>query len=1066
MRLFFSITAAATGLLAFQPATSLLQAADDDPLRYNRDIQPILSENCFFCHGPDPEKRDSDLRLDIREDAIAGKAIVPGDADASTIIERIFHDDPDELMPPPKSHRKLTDKDREKIKRWINEGAEYQAHWAYVPLQKPVPPAVESNTPVRNPIDAFVARGLQSEKPALAPQPEAAPERLIRRVSFDLTGLPPTPDEVAHFLTEHQKDPDAAYQAFVDRLLASPAYGERMTVDWLDAARYADSYGLQVDRDRDVWPWRDWVIRAFNDNLRYDDFITWQVAGDLLPDASDDQILATAFSRLHQQKVEGGSVEEEFRVEYIADRVHTFGTAFLGLTFECSRCHDHKYDPITQKDYYSLFAFFDDIDEAGLYSFFTPSVPTPAMPLRDAASKQKAAELAAAVAAEEKKLAAIQPDAAAFEVWKKSINDQPLDIPGEIGRFTFDDTTANSFANSAPEAPRVKETKKEKDPETGKDKQVETGKEIIKPATSTNRNQMVDGRPDAGKAILLTGDDTVKTEIGNFTRHQPFTVSVWISTPDEKERAVVLHRSRAWTDAASRGYELLIEEGRIKWSLIHFWPGNAISIRSSDKIPLNTWTQITVSNDGSSRADGLRIFIDGQPVETEVIRDHLTKNITGGGGDYIDLGERMRDRGFKKGLIDDLRVFNRQLSEPEVAKLHDPNSKIGDLKSLFLATRSEPYATQLTALQSARAAHNADADAVNEIMVMRELAEPKQAYVLNRGAYDQRGDPVSARTPEWLSAFPEGAPNNRLGLARWLTDPNNPLTARVAVNRFWLMAFGRGLVGTPEDFGSQGDRPQYPELLDWLAADFIESGWDLKALMKTIVSSHTYRQNSFASDSSVMVEDPDNRLLARGPRHRLPAEMIRDNALAASGLLVDKIGGPPVKPYDIAESFKPSTPSTGDGLYRRSLYTYWKRTGPSPAMVAFNAVKRDVCSVGRETTSTPLQALVLLNGPQFVEAARELAANSLRANPGDTDATLSDIFVRLTSRRPDPTERGILRRLHDEQRAYFASDAKAVEQFLATGEHPVDAEFPPLDLAAATMVAKALLSYDETVTKR
>ena len=746
--------------------------------------------------------------------------------------------------------------------------------------------------------------------------------------------------------------------------------------------------------------------------------------------------------------------------------MHTFGTAFLGLTFECSRCHDHKYDPITQKDYYSFFAFFDDIDESGLYSFFTSSVPTPATPLRDEAAKKKAADLAAAVAAEEKKLAAVQADPAALDAWKKSLPDQPLTIAGEIGRFSFDDGHATRFENTAPEAPRVKEKKKQKDEKTGKNKEVETGKEIIKPATTTNRNKIVDGRPEAGKAIQLTGDDTVKTEIGIFARHQPFSISLWIETPNEKERAVVMHRSRAWTDAASRGYELLIEEGRLKWSLIHFWPGNAISIRTTEKVPIKKWTHVTVTNDGSSRADGLRISIDGKAAATEVIQDRLTKNITGGGGDHIHLGERMRDRGFKNGKVDDLRVFNRELTGDEVTQLIDPKSKIQNPESLFLATQSAEHATQLAALQSTRQKQNADADAVTEIMVMRERSEPKQAYVLNRGAYDQRGDPVSARTPEWLTPFPADATNNRLGLARWLTDPQHPLTARVAVNRFWQMTFGRGLVGTPEDFGSQGERPQYPELLDWLAADFIENGWDVKGLMKTIVTSHTYRQNSFAGDSSIMVEDPENRLLARGPRHRLPAEMIRDNALAASGLLVEKIGGPPVKPYDIAESFKPSTPSKGEGLYRRSLYTYWKRTGPSPTMMAFNAVKRDVCSVGRETTSTPLQALVLLNGPQFVEAARELAANSLRKHPNNTDAALGEIFVQLTSRHPDEKELGILRQLFTEQHTYFKTDPKAAESFLNTGELKPDAELPALDLAAATMVAKALLSYDETVTKR
>jgi hypothetical protein len=983
------------GLVSFV-AGSACQGAQK--VKFNRDVRPILSDKCFFCHGPDPKKREADLRLDERNAAVEAKAFVPGKAEVSEMIQRILTTDADDHMPPPKS--KLGDLTADEIailKQWINEGAEYEAHWAFIPLKS-------EETKDQN-IDKIVSAGLAER--GLKLQPEATPETLIRRLSFDLTGLPPTPEEVTAFVTEHQFDPASSIQHLVTRLLASPHYGERMAVDWLDVARYADSYGFQVDREREVWPWRDWVVKAFNDNLPYDKFVTWQLAGDLLPNATDEQILATAFNRLHQQENEGGSVEEEYRVEYIADRVQTVATAFLGLTFECSRCHDHKYDPITQKDYYGLFSMLQNIDEAGLYSFFTPSPPTPAMMLMDQPAKDKMATLKAKVAALE-----------------KAKSSTPLDLSrDELAHFTFDELKGNKLADSLHAAPPPQP---KKDP---KDKGPPDPAAVLK-----GENKLVPGK--LGNAIQFTGDDAVDTPLGNFQRHEAFSVSLWMQTPDVKDRAVVFHRSQAWTDAASRGYELLIEEGKLKWSLIHFWPGNAISIRTKENIPLKQWLQVIVTYDGSSRAEGLKIIVDGKLAVVDVIKDNLTKTIAGGGHGNISLGERMRDRGFKGGLIDDFRVFGRDLTSE---------------------TNTE--------LQKARAELFAFQDAQKELMVMRELPQPKKAYVLTRGEYDKRGEEVGPTTPASLSPFPKGAPKNRLGYAQWLTAPDHPLMARVTVNRLWQSLFGRGLVKTTEDFGSQGERPLYPELLDYLAMKFIQSGWDVKALMKEIVTSQVYRQNSF-SDAKTMTDDPDNQWLARGPRFRLTAEMIRDNALAAAGLIKLTLGGPPVHSYEMSEAFKPVTAGAGDTVYRRSLYSNWRRTSPPPAMVAFDAPRRAVCISRRERTDSPLQALILLNGVQYVEAARVLGEKLHLEAKGDLPKMIELGFMRCLSRKPDTKEVQICTQLYQEQLTHFKAVPKEAEELLKTGNAKRDASVPMPEAAAAAVLAQALMNHDASVVKR
>lgn len=984
-------------VLVFGGAATVQAQDNEAPIDFDRQIRPILSDRCYFCHGPDKEKRESGLRLDDREEALA--VIEPGFPDDSELLRRIDSDDESELMPPPNSKITVTKEERALIRKWIEQGAPWKKHWAFQTRSKPTTPKVESENRVANGIDSFVLRKLEEHKLTYAPL--ASKEKLIRRVTFDLTGLPPTLTEVDAYLADVEP---GAYERLVDRLLASPHYGQRMASDWLDVARYSDTYGYQVDRDRFVWPWRDWVIRAFNANKSYRDFVIEQLAGDLLDDPSDDQILATTFNRLHPQKVEGGSVEEEFRVEYVADRSQTVSAAFLGLTLECARCHDHKFDPLSQKEYYQMFSFFNNIDEAGLYSFFTNSVPTPTMPLMDDRQKQSIANL------------------------KKAVTD----LEGNLPNLKHDKAELLAALN--------KETKPAVET-------VDFSK--IKPG----RNKLV--KDDLGRpAVLLTGDDAVTLKSGNFKRHHPFSISLSIQTPDIKERAVIFHRSRAWTDAASRGYQLLIEDGKLSASLIHFWPGNAISVKTKEPVPVGKWVDVAVVYDGSSYAGGISIYVDGELAEVDIVRDHLTKNITGGGGDSIAIGERFRDRGFKGGMVSNMRVFDRYLSGFEVAALHDielaedfkqkvKTQELGILDGTMalehLAVHDAgEYANYFAELQTRRERLNQALDGLQEIMVMQELPEPRPTFVLTRGEFDKADltQAVFAETPKVLPPMNKNYPKNRLGLAKWLMEPDHPLTARVAVNHYWQLMFGEGIVRTPEDFGRQGAQPTHPELLDWLANDFVDNDWDVKRLLKKIVMSTAYRQSTVAT-KELRALDPDNELLARAPSFRLAAEMLRDNMLSISGLLVDKIGGAPTKPYELAASFKPSTPDTGDGLYRRSLYTYWKRTGPAPVMLALDAAKRDVCSVKRERTSSPLQALAMLNGPQFVEASRALADELIKKYPGQNqnDAIAIDVFRTLTSRKPTAEELAVIVRAYEGQVEYFQASPERTTNYLSIGKH-------------------------------
>ena len=1060
---------ASLALVGFFVNMNSASAAGVAPVDFNFQIRPLLSDRCYRCHGPDAGSREAKLRLDTREGILKtledGMAIVkPGDLEHSELIRRILTEDEDDVMPPPDSHLMLTTGEKELLKRWVLEGADHKPHWSLLPIKPVEVPTAKSLGTFANPVDAFIRSRLATEK--LAHAPPASRETILRRLAFNLTGLPPTPAELDQFIADKSAD---AIENAAEKYLDSPAYGERMAMDWLDLARYADTYGYQSDVERDMSAYRDWVIKAFNENLSYDKFLTWQLAGDLLPNATREQRIATAFNRLHRQTNEGGSIDEEFRTEYAADRVNTVGTAMLGLTMECARCHDHKFDPIRQRDYFSMFAFFNNIDESGLYSHFTTATPTPTQWLWPADKEKQHAALKTKIATTEKQLAKVAESARGqFELWLKRAKVNP---PKPVAHYKFDAIVSNTTPDSV-----SKNVAK-----------LEDGPTLVT-ISPTN------------SALRFSGDNqAIIKGVKTFLRTDTFSFSVWLKPAEKQDRAIILHQSKAWSDAGSRGFELTLDHGKPLFGLIHFWPGNAAVVRAKQTLPLNEWTHIAVTYDGSSRAAGIQIYRNGTLLETEVVRDKLTKDIS-----YADawkdryvkqnpltLASRFRDSGFKNGAMDDLQVFDVALTPAEVMSLSgktnqalvaamtitnfgarmDALSTNQALFNYFVARHDEPYQGALAELKQLREDENKLVYDIPEIMVMEELPQPRVTHLLKRGAYDAPGEVVPRDTPDWLLPFPKNQPRNRLGLARWMVDRKNPLTARVVVNRIWRMHFGRGLVASQEDFGVQGKLPTHPELLDWLAGWFTDNDWDVKELHKLIVTSATFQQSS-QTKPAIVERDPENRLLTRAPKIRLPAEHIRDSALAASGLLNRKIGGPSVKPYQPAGLWeatgtgKSYKQDTGDKLYRRSLYTFWKRTAPPPNMLTFDAMSREVCTAKRDATATPLQSLVLLNDPQFIEASRVLGEKLLKQFPKDEAARTREAFRALTGRAPDKAEAKILSKMFSEQREHFKFHAEDASKLLAIGESKPDKSLPADEFAAMTTVVSAIMNFDEFVVQR
>ncbi len=1086
-------------------------------LDFNSQIKPILADRCFKCHGPDENKVDAGLQLTSFKKATAllesGKrAIVPFKPQESELVKRILTTDPDDVMPSPKSNLSLAEAEKKLLIQWIEQGAEYQEHWAFIPPATHQVPTVQNKTWVKNPIDYFIAQKLEAK--GLKPNAEANKETLIRRLYLDLTGLPPTVAEVRSFVN----DPSPlAYQNLVDRLLTSPHYGERMALEWLDVARYADSHGYQDDGLRNTYPYRDWVIRAFNQNLPFHEFITWQLAGDLLPNPTRDQLLATCFNRNHQQSQEGGVVDEEYRVEYVADRVNTFGKAFLGLTTECARCHTHKYDPIEHKDYYSLFAFFNQNNDTGIVPYNGEASPTVILP--SPAAEKSLDSLRATMQPHLSKINVSKQYLQDLEKWMQALKtedktalSQPsgrvlhLDFEKLDSTLTIDHITPPSKEELAK---RAKEIEKSKKDSTFKIKPLAKIKgfwNLEKSDTSLKAASFLGDRDKypqqtqgkKGNAITFRGDAGMYTGPAlNYDRQQPFSVSIWVKLLKKGEEGPIFNR----TNGDAEGYRgwlcKLHKDGTLSFQFNHVWPANAIDFRTIDSLKVGEWTHIALTYDGSSKAAGVRFWINGTIPKYELLTDDLQKSIVFARHQFIRAKKNFM-LGMEQGnnsktiqhfAMDELQVFKRQLSEIEVLDLFDEQERISKLLAkptlnaseqqqaleFYLLRGLQPeFAASQASLLALRQQENELVTDQEEVMIMRDRQAYRKTFILNRGAYDAPSDiEVTPGTLGKVFPFDEKKyPRNRLGLAQWLLAPENPLFARVAVNRYWQMLFGEGLVETQEDFGNQGALPSHPALLDWLALDFRAKNWDVKAFIRQIVLSATYRQSSIPSSAAKEL-DFSNNLYSRYPAHRLPAELVRDNALAASGLLVPHIGGPSVYPYQPAGLWEALATRNatvyvqnhGDSLYRRSLYTIMKRSAPPPSMLNFDATDRSYCVVRRQKTASPLQALVLMNDPQFVEAARILAEKMVKSAP-QVDARLEYGFQALISRKPRAAELVELSRLFEKQWAYFQQHPELASQLLKVGEYTRDPQLNEAEVAAFTIVASTLMNFDEFSVKR
>lgn len=1033
-------------------------------LDYNVHVKPILSDKCFSCHGPDEAAREAGLRLDVAESAYetlqtsGSRAITPGKLSKSEVFHRIVSDNPEYQMPPPASNLDLSEGEKAILIKWIQNGAEYKRHWAFIPPEKPEVPAVNSKYSVFNPIDHFVVSRLERED--LAPSIEADREILLRRLSLDLTGLPPTIDELDGFLGDDSPD---AYEKQVDRLLASPHYGEQMAMHWMDIARFADTHGYTVDRYRDMSPWRDWVIKAYNDNMPYDRFILYQLAGDLLPNPTKEQLLATAFNRIHPQNMEGGIVEEEFRVEYVADRTNTVGKAFMALSLECARCHDHKYDPISQKEYFQLSSFFNQVDEAGQISW-DDAMPVPTMLWTDDRKDSLISILSQQEAQIFTDLEQVKGDnLRAFQSWLAQENYRKAasqaSPSGMIAHFNFDKIPIQNLIN--PSQKGIMESN-----------EVRNGTPMLQEGWK-------------GKAALLDGDAWLDMGgTGIFSKADPFSVSIWVNLPEELENGAIFHTGTGAVLYNRRGYHLYLKDNRLELVLAHTAPYNAIIKFSKEDVPRNQWVNLIMTYDGSSKASGLNVYVNGELQETDIHRDNLYKDILFRGPKQpgIQIGAVWRGRGLKGALVDELKVFDRELSGLEAMQIgaHSRYEMVMRKSTPFLTeqerqlledhywkTQSNPYLITLERLRKARLELAREVEPIQEVMIMEDMPTPRPTYLLERGDYHAHREEVFPDTPESLLPFSSSLPKNRLGLAKWLVDEKHPLTARVAANRIWQNFFGRGLVASTSDFGNQGEMPSHPELLDWLSVFFRESGWDVKALQKAIVMSATYRQSSLA-DESLLERDPENILLARGPSGRMTGEMLRDNVLFASGMLTSKIGGASVKPYQPEGLWRVNgahyEQDKGENLFRRSLYTIWKRSVPNPTLHIFDAPERSESTMKRQETNTPLQALVLMNDPIFVEAAKILGAQISSEN--DPIKGINVAFRRLTGRHPNQKELDILLDLRENEHRKFEESPRKVKGWLETGDFELAQKPHSIEWAANTVVASAIINADATITKR
>lgn len=1067
-RRLLSLSAIGIALIQF----SFVDAFADEPtLQFNRDIRPILFDQCLACHGPDSASRKGDLRLDLREAAIERKAISPGSPDKSELIARIESTDPDLMMPPPSSNKALTPEQKEILKRWVKQGAEYQPHWAFIPPVKHPIPAVKNTAWVKNPIDAFVLAKLEAS--GLSPAPEADRATLARRLSLDLTGLPPAAEVVDKFLADQSPN---AYEKLVDKFLESDKWGEHRGRYWLDASRYADTHGIHFDNFREMWSYRDNVIAAFNRNTPFDQFTIEQLAGDLLPNRNLDQQIASGFNRCNITTNEGGAIAEEYLVLYDRDRTETVSQVWLGLTAGCAVCHNHKFDPFSQREFYELAAFFNNTTQNAMDGNIKDTPPTVIVPKSDDRSRYEALipEIDQMRRTVESRRNEARPE---FDQWLASANPESLGPD-----LTISDLVLHVPLNEG---------------------QGKVAKATIngKPSDLALSESTTWTDAPSSKALQLQGGAAEVAEVGDIDKDQKMTIAAWVKLQPNDSTGVIAARMES-PEKGYQGWDLWVQGRRIGSHFVSQWPNDAFKVISQKQIKANEWTHVALTFDGSGKPTGVKIYFNGvqQPTNTE--NDNLKGSIRN--SVPFRIGERSKGDPISGAGIVDLRLYKRDLSPSEVdglfkgsrltavlakAATDRSDAEKNDLYNWWLNAIDPSYRERSSKLASLEAEQNAIKQRGTVGLVMNEKNEEAMAYVLYRGEYDKRRDQVKPNTPAVLPVFPTSSPRNRLGLAQWLLEPNHPLTSRVTVNRFWQEVFGTGIVKTSGDFGIAGELPSNQELLDWLAIEFQHGcpdlkwpteattvrPWDVKRFFRLLVTSNTYRQSA-ATTPEKLEKDPHNRLMSRGPRFRMDAEMVRDYALAASGLLVDKIGGPSVKPYQPdgvweAVAMKESNThdykrDSGENLYRRSMYTFWKRSAPPASMEIFNATARETCTVRRERTNTPLQALVTLNDTQFIEAARHLAQNAILSKTASDDSARCQLIAKQLIARPfRPEEIRIVQASLADFERYFQAHPEDAQKLIQEGESKPSPEVKPEKLAAWTMLVNELMNLDEVLNK-
>ncbi len=1015
---------------------------------YNIHVKPILSDKCYLCHGPDGGTRKAGMRFDT-ENGLFDKTlkgnfpVKPGNLNKSEVINRILSDDLDYIMPPTDSHLTLNPREKAIIVKWVEQGAFWKKHWAFIPPEKSALPILDENWESENEIDLFVFEKLLENN--LGANPSASKEQLLRRVTIDLTGLPPTIDEINSFLNDNSSE---AYEKVVDRLLDSDSYAERMTLEWLDLARYSDSHGYHADGLRYMWPWRDWVINAFRENKPYDEFVTEQLAGDLLPNATKEQILATGFNRNHPMTAEGGAIDEEFRIDYVANRTNTFGTAFLGLTMECARCHDHKFDPISQEDYFKLFAFFNNNKELGMTADDGDFGP-----LMFISSEE-----------EDKNIANINSKIDSLE---QSIRPKKKEFANNID---FKKSDLFKPTKSVLHHSFEKTAKKEKIIYLDGNRSSKLGKDV----------ELVNGMFGLAPKFDYQYDRIDLTGLEAFEIYDAFSISIWVN-PDKRAtegKTMTIIGNSSGKPEVYKGWDLHLDaDGYVSSLLISAIPNNYIQVKTKDTIPIGEWTHLLLTYDGSAKASGLHIYINGEDIPQFIEYDRLYKSmIPNRKGDLI-VGKSPRgqtgDNGIYIGMLDQLTIYDTEILSSQVSSVYE-QSKLGE-EPIIWGPSEFDYLHQATALKNLYKDKLQIVDSIKEMMVMEEMKPQRKTYILERGEYDKPKEEVHRGTPPTILEFSSEYPKNRLGLSQWLFNKNNPLTARVTVNRYWQMIFGRGLVTTANDFGNQGASPTHAKLIDWLAIDFMESGWDVRKLIRKMVTSYTYKQSSIAS-KEIRELDPDNLLLARAPSYRRQAEFIRNNALISSGLYNNKVGGESVKPYqpeglwlekgNFSHYLKNYVQDHDEKQYRKSMYTFIKRTSPPPYLTIFDMPSRDICMITRERTNTPLQALILLNDPQFVEASRAMAYRMKTEGKDTLDAQISIGFQLTLSRMPSNRELEILSTLYNQEFEKFNLDINGAVEFLSVGDYRIPNQYNPSEMAAMTVVANTLFNMDEMYMKR